>query len=123
MLSSYFAPTSVVPASQAVSAVPLAAIRQIVQEVADARANNLAFRQAIAEHEAANVPSATAAQPPARRLRGRAGGGGGGGGAASMQPANKADLRVRPPSGKIPSGVPKSLQTRSSGIPSSLTST
>lgn len=95
--------------SDAASMVPLSVVRQVIQEVADARANNLAFRESVVQHEAANAPAVAVMAPLAPKLRLGRGGGGGGGGGNSMQPVNRADLRIKPPNRNIPRGIPRRI--------------
>jgi hypothetical protein len=96
--------------TDAASMVPLSVVRQVLQEVAENRANNLAFRQAVSDHESANAPRSTPVSQSGSAGRVRGGRGGGGrGGSNSMQPFNKADLRIKPPKTAIPRGMPKRI--------------
>jgi hypothetical protein len=105
------APPAVIP-SDSLSTVPLTVVRQIIKEVSENRASNLAFRQAVADHEAANSKVEQSPQPAPSRPKLRGSGGGRGGGSGSMQPANRSDLRIRPPSQNIPKSVPRKIQNQ-----------
>lgn len=108
MLSSYFNPTSVVPAAQTSSMIPLSSVRQIIQEVADTRANNLAFQAAVREHEAANVPR----ESPKPVVRQASSGRSGGRGAGKGGPINRRDMACKPPSMSNVPRVPRNMPNR-----------
>jgi hypothetical protein len=93
------------------SMIPMTVVRQVIQEIADERSKNLAFRQAVSEHESSSLANAKVDVPgrPKARLGGR-GGGGGAGGASSMTPANRRDLKVKPPDNRrVPTKVPRTI--------------
>lgn len=107
MMSLFSPSSSVVQTPDAASMVPLTVVRQVLQEVADARASNLAFRQAVSDHETANTPRPVKQVAAPALSSGSRGGGRARGG--PRQPANKGDLRCKPPSGQIPSSVPRNI--------------
>lgn len=93
------------------TAVVLPALRNVINQVLEERANNIAFRQAVSDHERDSIAEI---QAPAKQLTQVAqsrGGGGRGGGASSMTPVSKADLRVTPRNDLlVPKSVPRSVQ-------------
>jgi hypothetical protein len=91
--------------SDAMSTVPLSVVREVFQEIAAERQRNLAFRQAVSDHEAANVPKVAPAQT-GRVASGKSGGGRGSGGGGR---SNKSDLRLKPPKMSTVPSVPRSL--------------
>jgi hypothetical protein len=103
-------PSQVVATTAGVAlAGALPAMRQIVQEVLDAREQNIAFQRGIKAHEADQVASLASAKSQGQQSGGSRGGGRGGSG-NRMAPRNKADLRLRPPkSGNVPSRVPRNI--------------
>lgn len=102
--------STVATSSDANSMVPLTVVREMLKEVAKTREENLAFRAAVSEHEAANTkPRDNGSKSVNQASAGRAGGRGGNG---RMLPANKADLRIKPPSLRIPSKIPKNINSQ-----------
>lgn len=106
-MMSLFSPSSVVgQTSDAASTVPLSVVRQVFQEFSEARAANLALRQAVADHETANTKSSPV---PKALLNASGGRGGGRGRGGTRQPTNQGDLRTKPPTSRIPSSVPRNI--------------
>lgn len=92
----------------------LEGLRSLASWVREARAEKLAFRSAVVEHERAN------SNPPRSRPRlpsnGRGGGRRSGGRSSSstgMTPSSGADLRVRPPNSRnVPTSVPRNIASQ-----------
>jgi len=84
-------------------------IRDIIQEVAQTRSQNLAFRDAVSSHEADQIskftPSSSTPKLSSRGSSGRSGSG------SRMQKVNSADLKLRPPSNRAPSRVPRNIES------------
>jgi hypothetical protein len=92
--------------------VPLTVVREMLREVAKTREENLAFRSAVTDHENGELQKLkdeNSKSPPVKLSA--SGGGGRGGGNGRMLPANRADLRVKPPSLRIPNGVPRNINS------------
>lgn len=88
----------------------LPSLRNVISQVLDERAANLAFRQAVTDHERDNTSpaSATAGVQQVSASGGSRAGGGRGGGSSSMVPTNRSDLRVSPRSDfTVPAKVPR----------------
>jgi len=109
-MMSLFSGSQVSPqTSDASSMVPLSVVRQVIQEMADTRAGNLAFRSAISDHEAAEVASLKVAKVSAVAQRSGGRGASGGRGPRTMRP-NSRDLRLKPPvMSNVPKRVPRNL--------------
>jgi hypothetical protein len=88
--------------------VPLTVVREMLKEVAKSREENLAFRAAVSEHEAENTRGTSSKSKPLAQA-GRGSGGRGGNG--KMVPGNRTDLRIRPPSLRVPSKVPRNINS------------
>jgi hypothetical protein len=114
MLQSYFGPNAVSPSTSGLStAVTPATVVELAKEIAQIRQDNLAFRRSVADHEAAELAKLTTETTSKSRGLQQAGSSRGGrGGNGKMVPSNKADLRIRPPSLRVPARVPKNLNSR-----------
>jgi len=90
-----------------------ALIREIINEVASTRNSNLAFRQSVQDHEqnaiaqmspsALSGPSVSASRSSSSSSRS---------GGSKMQPVNRTDLKLKPPSPSIPQGIPKNVSSQ-----------
>jgi len=99
----------------------LSGVNTLAEWVREARANKLAFREAVHEHErsSANPPSDRPYLPSAGRGGGKSRRGKSRGsrplssGKGGFNPTNQADLRVKPPSlFNVPSRIPRNLQSQ-----------
>jgi hypothetical protein len=107
MLSS-FVPSSLIPSSS--SSITPVNVKWLAEQVRQSRDDHAALEAAIADHEAQALAVKAPALAGGRSLRASGGRGGKGGGA--MAPRSRADLRVRPPSRRIPSSVPKQVSNQ-----------
>lgn len=95
----------------------LGGLRDLAQWVREARAEKLAFRQSVHDHERAhsNPPSHPPLLPSMGRGGGRSGRRSGGRSSSStgMTPSSSSDLRVRPPTSKnVPTSVPRNIASQ-----------
>jgi hypothetical protein len=92
--------------------VPLTMVRQVINEIAEERSKNLAFRAAVAEHEAAESKvQPLIQQASVSHSAGARAGRSGKSANSKTRPLNRKDLSFKPPSGKIPGGPPKSISS------------
>jgi len=90
------------PSTSLTSSVTPQLIRDVINEVAAARSDNLAFRQAISEHERLNSsPNTLSSGSPKVLLKGRSSSNSSRGGNRRV---NKSDLKLSPAKWKIPKG-------------------
>lgn len=90
--------------------VVLPTLRNVIREVMAERADNLAFRQAISDHERENTQNPAVTQSLAQQASSGRSGGVRSGGSSSMVPTNRADLKVSPSNDfRVPKRIPTIL--------------
>jgi len=102
--------SAVATTSDTNSMVPLTVVREMLKEVAKTREENLAFRSAVSDHEQEEIRKLKQENSKSP-LKQSSSGSGGRGGNGRMLPTNKADMRIRPPSLRIPSKVPRNINS------------